>query len=683
MATDEVSYIIRAKDSFSEIHKKADSVVNNSAKVVAGASVAMAASIAVTTVSLVTMVKTTADSAHNLADLENRLGVSAEGFSSLAFAAERSGISITTLETSLQRQTRRLSEAAKGTGVAVSALNELGLTAQELKELKPEEAFIKLAAEMEKIPSKADRARIAMQLWDTEGVKLNQLIAEGTENIAAMREEAILLGLTFDSKTAAASARLNDEIILLGSQVVGLKNTFSKELIPFFGEFTGLLNESLNDLRASGDLDIWAAEVAEGVIVSFGAIAETGANLPIIWQATMVSIKTVSADAVAILDTVLLGVEKFYDVLGALPGDIGGPYREVSDDIRTMRESLSDIGTELLVSADASEKAGEEWAEWQLVASSAIDSIVKKSKEAMVAGEAISPGAAVSGEEGEETSPIAIASADAQKIIEINRVKLETLRIQEEEADLNEAELSALKFTRAVQDLETDKLILEEKGLLTQELNAEFREVEFLAEEAHERRITALLAGQEEERLSNEESIAKDSFNLQNKSASDRLGIMGGFFNDLFIASGESSRELFELSKVANISQALIDTYAGASRSLAAYAYPYNVIAAGLTIAAGLAHVATISGTSFGSSSAGSSSTSATSISTDSVSDTNDSLVGSTDEPIVAAQEITIVIKGEVVTAETIDKLTEPIIDGINRGGLERDLKINVEALGI
>ena len=91
--------------------------------------------------------------------------------------------------------------------------------------------------------------------------------------------------------------------------------------------------------------------------------------------------------------------------------------------------------------------------------------------------------------------------------------------------------------------------------------------------------------------------------------------------------------------------------------------------------------MATISGTSFGDSSAGSSSTSATSISTDSVSDTNESLVGTSDEPVVAAQDISIIIKGEVVTAETIEKLIEPIVDGINRGGIERDIKINAEAV--
>jgi hypothetical protein len=381
------------------------------------------------------------------------------------------------------------------------------------------------------------------------------------------------------------------------------------------------------------------------------------------------------------LDTVLIGVEKFYDVLGALPGDIGAPYRQAADDISTMRESLSDIGADLLTSADASAKAGEEWAEWQLTAVAAIDTVVKKSKEAATAEAAISPGTAAGDEGGAEAGSVAVVSADAQKIIEINRNKLEALRIQEEEADLNEAELSALTFTRQVQQLEQDKLLLQEKGAFTQDLDAEFREAEFLAEEAHERRISALLASENENRLLDEEDHSKDLLSLYNKSTSERLGIMGTFFNNLFIASGKSSKELFELTKVANISQAIIDTYAGASKSLAAYAYPYNVIAAGLTIASGLANVATISSTSFGSSSAGGSTSTTTTSLTDSVSDVDDSLVGTSDEPAIAAQDVTIIIKGEVITAETIDKLTEPIIDGINRAGLERGVKIKVEAL--
>lgn len=683
MATDEVSYIIRAKDSFSDIHKKADSVVNNSAKIVAGASVAMAASIVGVTASLVAMSATTATAGDDLQKMSARLSISAETLSEMKHAAELSGASIGDIELGIKKMSKTALDADRGLVSATRSFDDLGVSVTDSNGVlkSSEQLFLDVTEGLNNVENETKRAALAQELLGRSGLNLLPLIKSGSEGLKEMRQEAQDLGITFSDFEANQSAAFVDASLRIKSSAIGIKNTLSKDLIPFFTLAMDSMADSFMDLKRSGDLDIWAAEVANGVIVSFGAIAEVGTNLPIIWQATMVSIKTVSADAVAILDTVLIGVEKFYDVLGALPGDIGTPYRQAADDISTMRESLSDIGADLLTSADASVKAGEEWAEWQLTAVAAIDTVIKKSKEATTAGAATSPGDAITEGEGEESSPIAVASADATKIIEINRNKLETLRIQEEEADLNEAELSALKFTRQVEAVENDRLLLEEKGLLTQELNVELREIEFLAEAEHERSITALFAEEQEQRLADEEGHSNDLFNLQDKSTSERLGIMGDFFNNLFIISGKSSRTLFEAAKAANISQALIDTYAGASKSLAAYPYPYNVIAAGLTIASGLANVATISSTSFGSSSTDSSSTSTTSISTDSVSDTSDSLVGTSDDPVVAAQDISIIIKGEVITAETIEKLIEPIVDGINRGGLERDIKISAEAL--
>jgi len=71
--------------------------------------------------------------------------------------------------------------------------------------------------------------------------------------------------------------------------------------------------------------------------------------------------------------------------------------------------------------------------------------------------------------------------------------------------------------------------------------------------------------------------------------------------------------ELFGIQKEVSIANALINTYLGATRALADYAYPYSLIVAALTIVAGLAQVANIektgsasgSFTAFGQSSGG------------------------------------------------------------------------------
>lgn len=65
------------------------------------------------------------------------------------------------------------------------------------------------------------------------------------------------------------------------------------------------------------------------------------------------------------------------------------------------------------------------------------------------------------------------------------------------------------------------------------------------------------------------------------------------------LADGKN-RELFNLLKVARASQAIVDTYAAANNALASVPYPYNFVAAGTVIAAGIANLAVIQRTQFG-----------------------------------------------------------------------------------
>lgn len=66
-----------------------------------------------------------------------------------------------------------------------------------------------------------------------------------------------------------------------------------------------------------------------------------------------------------------------------------------------------------------------------------------------------------------------------------------------------------------------------------------------------------------------------------------------GFISSLSTAK---NKELAAIGKAAAISQATIDTYAAANKALASASPPYNYILAALTVAAGLANVAKISG---------------------------------------------------------------------------------------
>ena len=161
-----------------------------------------------------------------------RIGASTEALSQYNYVASLSGVEFNQLTTAWQRQTRRIAEAAAGTGVAVEALDRLNLSAQELNQLAPEDQFERIAEAMQGVENSSERVRLAQQLWDSEGVKLVQIVNQGTDAMAAMRAEADALGLTISQDTANAMASYNDEVDRLKFAAQGVSQTLLSELVP-------------------------------------------------------------------------------------------------------------------------------------------------------------------------------------------------------------------------------------------------------------------------------------------------------------------------------------------------------------------------------------------------------------------------------------------------------------------
>jgi hypothetical protein len=107
-----------------------------------------------------------------LAKTADKLGINIQALGALQIGAELSGVSIENMNTGLQRMTRRVSEAAIGTGAAKNALAELGINAQTLSRQAPDQQFIAISKALGAVATQGDKVRLAMQIFDTEGVGL-------------------------------------------------------------------------------------------------------------------------------------------------------------------------------------------------------------------------------------------------------------------------------------------------------------------------------------------------------------------------------------------------------------------------------------------------------------------------------------------------------------------------------
>lgn len=197
------------------------------------------------------LVKASLDLNDNLAKTSDRLGLTTEALAGLRHAGELTGVSAKTLDTALQRMTRRISEAAKGSGVAKAALDELGLSAEELARLTPDQALARVADAMGNVESQTDKVRLAFKLFDTDGVKLLNTLDLGARGLNEAAREAKDLGLAINRVDAARIEVANDAFSRAQAAVKGVATIVAVELAPHLEEAA---TQFANFVKANRDL---------------------------------------------------------------------------------------------------------------------------------------------------------------------------------------------------------------------------------------------------------------------------------------------------------------------------------------------------------------------------------------------------------------------------------------------
>lgn len=139
-----------------------------------------------------------------------RTGVSVEALSGLAFAAEQSESNIEELENAIRFMQRAIVEASAGTQGAVDALATLGLTAEQLLRLSPEDQFKAVADGLAAIHDPTRRAAAALEVFSRSGTKMLPLVEGGAAGIEALQRQFDSFGATVTTADAKLAALLND-----------------------------------------------------------------------------------------------------------------------------------------------------------------------------------------------------------------------------------------------------------------------------------------------------------------------------------------------------------------------------------------------------------------------------------------------------------------------------------------
>ena len=271
----------------SDILKKGRKSLNDNAAMWAkwGGAVVAASAIAATAI-----FKSQAKSIDQLAKTADKLGITTEALTGLRLAAEQTGVETRTMDMALQRMVRRLSEAAAGGGEAKGAIEELGLSAQDLAAQRPEEAMKTIADAMSGVENQSDKVRLAFKFFDSEGVALVNTMALGSEGLNKFEKDAKKLGIAISRVDAAKVEQANDALNIASKVVDGALKEATIQIAPLVTALAKSFSDAAKESGGMGDL---IAETFDNIIDGVGFVLDAIDGIDRVFEAVGKSVAVV------------------------------------------------------------------------------------------------------------------------------------------------------------------------------------------------------------------------------------------------------------------------------------------------------------------------------------------------------------------------------------------------------
>ena len=216
------------------------------------------------------LIKSSLDATDSLAKTARKIGATTEALAAMRYAASLTGVATATMDMALQRFTRRVAEAAVGTGEAKGALKELNLNARQLVKLPLDKQMQELAGAFEEVETDADKVRLAMKLFDSEGVALVNTLGIGKEALIEMAAEADKLGVALSEDATTGVEDANDAFTRLATLFKGVRDQTVAALAPALESLATTLQTKLLTAinETDGGIEAFAKNMAIKVLES-------------------------------------------------------------------------------------------------------------------------------------------------------------------------------------------------------------------------------------------------------------------------------------------------------------------------------------------------------------------------------------------------------------------------------
>ncbi|UXU75551.1 MULTISPECIES: phage tail tape measure C-terminal domain-containing protein [unclassified Paracoccus (in: a-proteobacteria)] len=192
--------------------------------------VAAAAAVAAAGAAGVAMIRSGLQTVDAQAKLAASLDTTVASIQVLERAGDLAGVSMGQVEQATVQLTRRLSQAASGTGPAVEALRRLRLSAEDLQRLPLDARIAAIQQALGQFVPEAERAKVAAQLFGDRASLVFTRI--DTATLRQATEDVRDFGVVVSDQDAAQIERTNDAISRLGLIWRGISNQLAVAAAP-------------------------------------------------------------------------------------------------------------------------------------------------------------------------------------------------------------------------------------------------------------------------------------------------------------------------------------------------------------------------------------------------------------------------------------------------------------------
>ena len=177
---------------------------------------------------LVTSVNSSID---QLNDFSQRTGIGVEALQGYSLAAKLAGVDTEQFGAAIQKLAVNIGKATPGDALDKS-LRAINLSVGELRALAPEQQFAAIGNAISTLPTVADRAAAAVEIFGKQGAALAPLFREGAASIEELQARAERLGLIVDEAQVNNVADMNDAFDLVSATVQGIIGQVIGNLAP-------------------------------------------------------------------------------------------------------------------------------------------------------------------------------------------------------------------------------------------------------------------------------------------------------------------------------------------------------------------------------------------------------------------------------------------------------------------